>query len=332
MRILSILLACIVLVATILFFDGKPVVRRAAFHIGSGAIRCVVADVNTATQTVVKIIDTVSIKADFAERTAHTDSAHLSPAMIAEGKSLIRQLKIKADRMDVDEFAAVATGILESSRNGPQLIDYLNRELGINARLINTREEAAIGIRAALAELNNPEGLLAIWDIEGSTARIAIPYPDDMLLFTSELASVSFKNAFISMVKRSEGTTPNPITMQDYKAGLALVREEAAKIPPAMRHLLRKGNCPVYGIGPVHNASLPEQMGGITAYTQQDLDQAIKRQLDKTDAQVGGSFAPTQVSNMIYVLGFMQELNIPQVTVLKATIADGLLVSPGYWP
>ncbi|MNJ04032.1 hypothetical protein D3C73_1646060 [compost metagenome] len=51
-----------------------------------------------------------------------------------------------------------------------------------------------------------------------------------------------------------------------------------------------------------------------------------KNQVWKGDSELTGEYRATDVSNLLLVEGFMQALNIPQVTIVKASLIQGILV------
>jgi exopolyphosphatase / guanosine-5'-triphosphate,3'-diphosphate pyrophosphatase len=65
--------------------------------------------------------------------------------------------------------------------------------------------------------------------------------------------------------------------------------------------------------------------------TPQDLELALQWGLEKTDDEIGGEYAATDVSNLILVYGFMKELGIENIIPMNITMNDGILVSETYW-
>lgn len=330
----KLLTALAILIAAVAFwYSGqRDVVRRAAFDIGSGSIKCVVADVNLHTGKVVKEHMRQSVKADFAENLAPQANRRIPPAMLAEGMALLLQLKTRAEQMGAEEFSAVTTEAFRAAQNGRAFTNRITREADIPARVIGVDEEARLGIVAAYASWKETQGPVAIWDIGGASMQLTLMDGEPTFFYAGKLGSIPFKNRIIREVQQRKAVSPNPMNYEQYLGALQLARTEAATLPDNIRETLSTGDVPVLGIGPVHNLSIVPQLGGRNPYTGQDLANAIEKNLNKTDHDLGGGFAPTQVGNLILVLGFMQELSIPEVQAVEVTLADGLLVSEEYWP
>ena len=83
------------------------VVRRAAFDIGSASIKCTVADVDPATDNVVRIVEEFSRKVDFAEDLARSYDGNLGKEIMAEGLAALEEMKQKGLELKARQFSAV---------------------------------------------------------------------------------------------------------------------------------------------------------------------------------------------------------------------------------
>ncbi|GAB7023542.1 Ppx/GppA phosphatase family protein [Salidesulfovibrio brasiliensis] len=331
MRKLLTVLAIFIAIAALWILGRDEMVRRAAFDIGSGSIKCVVADVNTATGKVVKEHLRINVKADFVEKLTGRADERIPPAMMAEGMTLMLQLKTRARNAGAEEYAAVATEAFRMAKNGRDFAKRLTEEAGIPTRVIGVDEEALLGIVAARLKKDIPKGPVAVWDVGGGSMQITLIDDKPVFFYSSKLGSIPFKNLIVEEIQNKPGSSPNPISYAESDRALQRARAEAARIPEKEKRRLSSGEFPVLGIGPVHNRSILPQVQNKAPYTGQDIAYAITSSLNKTDSEIGGAFAPTQVSNLILILGFMQELGIMQVEPVRVTLADGLLVSQRYW-
>lgn len=331
MRHILIIAALLIAAATLWLHGGSDFERRAAMDIGSGSIKCVVADVDEGSHIIRRIVKRLHIKADFSDNIAPQTGNRIPPAMMAEGISHIRFLQAQARSLGAEAMSAVATEAFRNAENGHAYIKRLSLQTGIPARIIDEQEEAIIGVRSALNELGNPQGPLAVWDIGGGSTQITLRHRARTYYHTDRTASVSFKNDIIYDIQSRISHTPNPISERDYRQALQIARDKAAELPEHMRNVIGNGECMIVGIGPVHSLSVLGQLGGKNPYNRIDLQKAINQRLGLTDWELGGGFAPTDLSNLILVLGYMQELEISEVNVLKVSLAEGLLLSPAYW-
>ena len=89
--------------------QDTTVVRRAAFDIGSAVIKCTIADVDIPTGHIVKTIETLSEKVDFAEDLARSYDNNLSKDIMAQGIAVMKKLKTIAEQhatQDIPQWAA----------------------------------------------------------------------------------------------------------------------------------------------------------------------------------------------------------------------------------
>jgi exopolyphosphatase/guanosine-5'-triphosphate,3'-diphosphate pyrophosphatase len=57
----------------------------------------------------------------------------------------------------------------------------------------------------------------------------------------------------------------------------------------------------------------------------------LNKGISLTDKEIGGQYADTEISNLILVLGFMQQLGISEVMTQNINLADGVLLNPAFW-
>ncbi|WP_179951940.1 hypothetical protein [Klebsiella indica] len=143
---------------------------------------------------------------------------------------------------------------------------------------------------------------------------------------TGKLASVTLKNYIIGVAKVRDVhqvTSPNPIA--SYRdAALRFVRFYAINdISPAIKQALTTRK--VIGIGGVHNYSVGAQLH-MKMYDIASQQKFSASQVWKGDSELRGEYRDTDVSNLLLVQGFMEALNIPAVTIVKANLVQGLLV------
>ncbi len=112
--------------------------------------------------------------------------------------------------------------------------------------------------------------------------------------------------------------------------GLSLVEEFSGRVPTEIREKLADSRTRVYGIGGVHSYSISKQVN-MPVYNLNSVKEALNNSYNLSDAEIGGEYAETEVSNLILVAGFLKNLNISQVFSLDISMVNGLLVSNQYW-
>ena len=139
------------------------------------------------------------------------------------------------------------------------------------------------------------------------------------------------KESIIRQVKRTNESTPNPISQDQYLTSKGLAIMAASDIPEDMRLRLMDSSMKVIGIGGVHYHSIRDQARVEDKYTIRDVRQAIIKRLDLTDDEIGGDYAETDLSNLILVDGFMEHLSLTEVIPLSVNMTDGVLIEPAFW-
>ena len=313
------------------------VVRRAAFDIGSASIKCTVADVDPATDNVVRIVEEFSRKVDFAEDLARSYDGNLGKEIMAEGLAALEEMKQKGLELKARQFSAVGGMTFRTARNGKAFFVTLKEKLAFPCRIISKQKASLLNYHAVRMRLKANEDTLLVWDIGGDSQRMTARNSDGtMTFYVDALASVSFKNTMIQLIQGRDinvVSSPNPISAEQVRAGLRYVRSLAEMdVPRPLADRVRQGDMNVIGIGGVHYYSIPETLGEKPApFTRAQVAAALEKWTDQPDKAFASEYADTRLTNLILVLGYMDALNITTVTPLKINEAHGLLVSPEYW-
>lgn len=317
--------------------EQATVVRRAAFDVGSAVIKCTIADVDIPTGRIVKIIDSLSEKNDFAEDLARSYDNNLSKEIMAQGIAILKRFKTAAEAHQAREFSAVGGKLFHEAGNGRAYFVTIEKETGIPSRVISEQQAAMLSYHAVRQELNDTARDLLVWDIGGGSMQMTMRRQDGGLLFyLDHVASVSFKNLVIqNILKKDIATTssPNPLCVGEVELALQLIRSHAAMaVPPLITARLQHSNLYVAGIGGVHYYSIPEVMGSRKdAFTREDVARTLKEWTGKKDEDFNSEFADTRLTNLILVLGYMEALGIKEVHPLKINQADGLFAAREFW-
>lgn len=337
-RIAVTVLAIILVTLAVFHLNRENTVRRAAFDIGSGSIKYIVADVDPETHKIIRIVDQASRKADFRESLARTPDRRISNAVAAESTNIMRELINKAGQLGATEFAAVGTQVFHQASNGMEYFRRLRDTLGIPASMITQEQQAMLGFLATLQYFDVPPADLVVWDIGAASSQMVIELQSgEHISYLGDLASVNFKNYIIETLQRKNPAStqsPNPLSLEEMQQALEYAARQARKtVPEAIRERIARPDTRIMGIGPVHAVSILGQVGKELGedYTQQEVLEALEKRVGMTDAAVGGSYANVQISNLILVLGYMKGLDIERVTPARINLADGLLVADELW-
>lgn len=329
----------LILLATSTFAlaQAETTVRRAAFDIGSAAIKCTVADVDLISGSIEKVVEEFSRKVDFAEDMARSYDGNFSKAILQKGTTALKELKTLAQKRGATDFSAVGGAAFRTARNGRAYFATLEQQLGIKTRITSKQQASLIAYHAVTQTKEAASSNVLVWDIGGGSMEMTTRNKDRSLTFYIEpMASVPFKNTIIQVIQKKDintTNTPNPISLAEANHAVSYAQTYAeTHVSQQLVARFASGNMKIIGIGGVHFYSIPALTGTEQKpYTREDLQAAVEKWADLPDEAFDSEYANTRFSNLLLVLGYMQALDIETVTPLKINQADGLLVAPEFW-
>ena len=315
-------------------FADECLKNRAAFDIGSGTTKMVVAKVDTCLQQVKQIFEDKEIAVEYKED-LYMSQGKFSKEIQDKGLAVLKQLKNIAKKNNPDLYVGVATSAFRTSINGKIFAERIEKDLGIRVKIISQRTEAILGFLAAYPQTDLEKKECLVWDIGGGSMQMVMAQDNNAFeVYEGKLASVSMKNMIITAIhgkSYKEVSSPNPMgnAVATKATNLAQYYAEI-HAPNSIKNKAK--NLTVLGIGGVHYYSVRKQCvkDGKT-YTISDVERTLALRQALTDEELGGKYAPTDISNLALVLGFMKALNINKIRTLKANMAHGILIYPKYW-
>lgn len=329
-------------------------VVRAAFDIGSDNTKLVVARVDPVTGRVVDVLfprEGIKAEEKASRREVpyvkvlpeeHDFSAPHVQELVRNGINAINELKELATPFKPVGFQAVATSAFRNSGAlGQAVVQQITRETGVPIRIISDHEEGILGFQASAAVSNADPRDILLWDIGSSDVQFAMldidPVTKQKNLITNEvpLGAVHFAEYLVDPQDPRDGLhkSPNPINSNESKEGMEYVHRICEQVRPEFLAKIHNPKTVVVGIGGVHYFSIRDQVmkDGQHSYTAGEVLNTLDKELNKTDEQIGGPFASTQVSNLVLVEGFMKALDIKQVRPCKTCLANAVVADPRYW-
>lgn len=308
---------------------------RGAIDMGSGTTKIQVAQVDICRHLPGKVLYEDQKPLGFNEDLGKSGNNQISEAMQQQGVTALKQMVDKARSFHPQRITGVATAVFRSAANGQQVIDRFNQQTQIQLRVISQEQEAELGFLSAKAALHdntiNNQDLL-VWDIGGGSMQMTAireqngqPVTD---IYQGKLASVTLKEFIISVLKNQEldkAASPNPIGSLRNTVLRYVNFYARTHVSPQIKQDAQTRR--VIGIGGVHSFSLKDQIHPANnTYSLADVERVSKNQVWKGDSELTGEYRATDVSNLLLVEGFMQALNISQVTIVKASLIQGILV------
>lgn len=335
---------------------------RALFDVGSGSTKLTLARVKICPQgtELVDILDDQQSLPVALEAAKDRSGRIPKEAQIAAVEA-VKNLRSKAlqliqektpDLKDI-EFGAAGTHAFRTARNKSELKRRIEA-LGIPMNEISHREEGRAGF-AGVKIKGLPKACEGkspyVWDIGGGSWELT----GESSSLGGEAGAEAFKKKMIGLKKNPiaptscdfKESTPNPIGEVALKKGEAFSRAQARTALKKFKFDPEK-NC-LIGIGGVHvkavEAQIQKQWESIApcacprteagcshengSYTPQELRCLANLLSSKDDcaAEIQGGYSTTAVSNLVLVLGYLEELRAPRVSTMNVNMGHALLTS-----
>lgn len=142
--------------------------RLAAIDVGSNSIRLLVAEVGP--HSGITVIDEVKEQPRLATGVAQT--GRLDPGAIERAIAALRRMYGVCERRGVSRIAAVATSAVREALNGPEFVQRVKDEIGLDLRIIDGDTEAALSYRSVAHHFPLEGGRTVIADIGGGSLEL----------------------------------------------------------------------------------------------------------------------------------------------------------------
>ncbi len=310
---------------------------RAAIDIGSGTTNMKIAKIDTDNNTIITMLFQKTLPVAYQ---SHLEKNGLFDQEVMQaGLKAMKILKEDADKYQVKKIVAVATAAFRSSKNAQVLVDEIMKQTGIEVKVISQEQEGILGFRAAVADASVRPEQAVVWDIGGGSFQLTtLDDAGNYVVEKGTEASVPFRNYIIQKIEGKDPkqvSTPNPMSRADMLKAIAYAETIAAGTNALIKQKICQSETCVLcikAVGNLFNIGIRSLVNGKPQVTRSELNAAVMQLAEKGDAEIpGGAHADVYISNALLVLGFMNALNIQQVTVLDINNTDGVLTFPDYW-
>ncbi len=331
MRLSGLTLLCLLLKVNLVWATTTCLENRAAFDIGSGSVKILVASINFCEHKIDKVFLNESKKISFQSDLEKSSNNRFSQEIQTEALTLFKEFYQLAEIFKPVKYSAVATAAFRKAANTSDFVKLIDDALKLKIKVITQEEEAKLGYTSLLSQLDSEtlKKPIVVWDIGSGSMQIT--YQDEKKKFNfymGTVASVTFKNSVISEVLKKDihqVNSPNPIGANNLPKTFELI-QKATKHAFTKEFLQTLAKSQIYGIGGVHGASILNQISKSSKkYTLAELLKTIDSKIQKTDQELGSEYAATDVTNLILVAGFMQTMKIDTVNVEKINLTNGLI-------
>ncbi len=311
--------------------------RRAIIDIGSGSIKMKVADVDSKNKQIIKIVKDSFLTISLKEHLTRSGNQKLDQLAANELLAAISLLKAQALTAKAEKINAIATAALREAVNAKELSSKISEKTNVPIFILDQLDEGFLGYAAVSSRKKMKEKESSvIWDIGGGSMQlISKNKKGSFTYYIGSMAAMSFKKAFIEEVLKEDPKkrlSPNPIDLELSRKGILLAESFANEVNDEVKNILKNNETKVYGIGSIHNLSLAKPMNKAHKYTRNDLEIYLETLLEKKDEElVSLELAPTRVTNVLLILGYMKQLGIQEIIPVSVSIGDGFLIHPTYW-
>jgi exopolyphosphatase / guanosine-5'-triphosphate,3'-diphosphate pyrophosphatase len=298
---------------------------RAAFEIGAVNMKVKVAKVNICTNRIEVILYEDSIKFSLEDP--------LTEEKQKVGIGQLLDFKKRATEFNPSIYVGATSQLLTEIPNGNSFLQKIKIAMQMDFTPLDLKTLAYLGFYVVVQDTGLLPENLVVWDIGGYQTRIISKGADGRYLtYLGKNASIQFKNLILEKIKkkdRKKYKSPNPIDNATFVKALALAKKWAREINPNLRKKMTSPLVKVMGIGGVHYSSVrPLANPRSKTYNRTELLSAIKKNLNKSDKDLQGEFRESQITNLILVLGYMEELNLEYIETSKVDLTEGLLINP----
>lgn len=336
-KLISAVLA-VLLVATSLVCADDEKITRAAFDLGSGTFKVVVADVK-GEDVNVKFAKTISVGLgnDLAESKDQTLSNRVQDVAF----KAIQELKKDAEKHKATEFKGVATEVFRKAKNGEALLTKLTDVANMNLQIISQEKEGTIGFNtAAVLTPEEDKTNIISWDSGGASFQIVdTDGHDHYQIYKGPLGSSVVLKILMEEVRKQPYTKDaaiNPISAQECEA-LAKALQNKISSPKWLKNRMKNQDATIVGIGDQSSmfAHISKRVGS-DHFTFEDVRQAIQELADKTDDDFKKDYNVTRpkdfLAETVLLYAVMEKFGIHEVTFKEATGSTiGLLIDKDFW-
>lgn len=317
----------------------QQVVTKAAFDLGSGKFKLMVADVcGDHIQIKYSEVINVSLGADYAAG----KNGLLSLKAQQKATDAIRILKEKAIAHGATQFTGIATAIFRTAKNGEALLEKLSDESGVKLHIISQHLEGVIGFKtAAVSSLNIQEENIISIDSGGASFQLTFKDGEAYKVYEGPLGNALVAQALFEEVRGVPfdlDVEIGAMTLNEIDR-LIEVLENKMEVSDWIKPKIADSKMVIVGVGHKDSALANSvRASKANPFTQQQLMTAIKSLANKSESDPSieaiANNAPSYVlTRAILIYAIMHKFGIHQVLYTESPGGGpGIFVTEELWP
>lgn len=310
---------------------------RVALDLGSGSIKMQSAWVDVINNRIVEIVDVKKVGIPLRDVIEKDPNQCIPETTFEKLKGEIEELmKLAREHGEIAGCVGTATEAYRYAVNGQEVLDRLERELGISLFRLTQDEEADLGYAALKAEGQIDEGAI-IWENGGGSMQISTRTERGTQSFNLHLGKTPMKNYIIGQIQGRDihdADTPNPISKEEAGQAIDWVKNQIRSAPSWLREKIDQTE--IIGLSACFSTVIRGL--GKTEFTNEELFGLLEARLDKNNEQMDRKENENPVfmlSDLLLLYGVMDELGIEKIRCAELNgpgSTSGLLVDAQKWP
>jgi hypothetical protein len=301
-------------------------IRRAAFDMGGGSIRVLVADVNPKTHQIVNKLFNAKITISFREALKNSDELDEKIRKVAQ--TALSHLRVLASQYHPEAYFGIATEAFRLAKNGKEFVESLDQSCGVPFRLIEQDLEGKLGFLAEVSSSGASEDKTIVIDIgTGSTQITSMREDKTFEVFETKYGRVAMDEMICRNIRNltSVPTTINPVSEEEVEKAVEFVKKELEKMSDDLRKKIGFENVKIIGtFTPVCRE---------TFWNKESASDFLKSNfLNRRDDDLVN---PKATSKAILIYALISGLDIKECTVTGNNGTEGstqgLLISEEFW-
>jgi exopolyphosphatase/guanosine-5'-triphosphate,3'-diphosphate pyrophosphatase len=219
-------------------YDGK-IVRRAAFDIGGGSIRVVVADVDIVENKITEKL--FNGKVEILFRKELTQNPYLSDQIAKKALLALYRLKEKIAQYEPESYSAIATEAFRLAINGLSFLENLQTHSTISIKRIEQEMEGRLGFLSSAAASNAGLQNTVVIDVgTGSMQITGIKNDGSFDVFKTKLGHVALDEIIYKTLRGQSGPPKNinPVSLDEALHTAEHIQTHLADISPFLKSKL----------------------------------------------------------------------------------------------
>ncbi len=307
---------------------------RAVIDLGRSYTHLKIAEINPKSNKLVKMLFQQSVAVPYQQQLLIAKNKNLNPSIIEHGIRTIQQMKETANLYKANKIIVVASHVLGTAANIQDFSNKIKQKTGLGLKVITKDESPQIILEAALSLTSVAKENAVLWYLgqsEDETKLITLDKNKQLKVdYDKDLTAIIFKDYITKNIQKKTPavSSPNPMSAEDISKALDFVKQNASKLPSIFKEKIGDKNNSVIAYGKLFQYYIKDLVLGFPAdngstpkiITRKQVEVFLGQLKGQDDANLSQSvelYPEIVVSNVIIVLGFMQELGIEQIEVIE---------------